>query len=83
MAQTGRKLQLVFDDALVERVDRSLGGLSRSEWMRLAAEYCLDNRVKLVKPPLVAQRPGCPHPKEKRVQLGYGTVCGECHILVS
>lgn len=70
-------------DELVRRIDGALGGLSRSEWMRRAAEYVLDNRVKLVPREPEVRGPGCPHPKAKRVQLGYGTVCGECHILVS
>ncbi len=85
MAKDGvRKFQLAWDDLLVDRIDAAsaLGGLKRTEWLRRAAEYVLDNRVKLVERPRDPQVVGCPHPKAQRQQLPYGTICGVCKILV-
>lgn len=79
-----KKIQLVWDQELVDQVDSTaaLAGLSRTEWLRLAATYVLEHRVKMVTKPPAPVVVGCPHPKELRQQLAYGTVCGRCHVLV-
>lgn len=85
MAKDGvRKFQVAWDDLLVDRVDASaaLGGLSRSEWLRRAADYILEHRVKLVERPKELTAFGCRHPKDQRKQLAYGTVCGACKVLI-
>jgi len=77
-----RKFQVAWDRALADRVDSALGGLSRSAWLSRAAEYVLDNRVKLVQRALPPETVGCSHPKDRRERLPYGNLCGVCHILV-
>lgn len=79
-----KKFQVAWDEALVDRVDASaaLQGLSRGEWLRLAASHVLQHRVKLVLPSLPVASNGCQHPKEKRVTLPYANLCGECRHLI-
>lgn len=80
-----KKVQLAWDGSLVDQVDAAAtaAGLSRTEWVRLAAQHVLDRRVKLGRPVINGAVVGCQHPRESRKQLPYGTLCGVCSILIS
>lgn len=79
-----RKVQLSWDDLLLDAVDAhaALIGVSRSEWLRLAAQHVIDHRVKLVERRREPEVEGCAHPKDRRLQVGYGTICGLCRDLL-